>query len=74
MPLIGADLDCNCGRGHNRFGWFWSKEMERMHDAYGGTAADRELPQMLPTPPPPPTLEESVLQLKQQFENRMRKK
>lgn len=63
MPF-GAAPDCPCGRGHNLFGWFWSAEMQRIHDAH-----EEELEPTREELPP-----EKVLSLKDLFDSRMRNK
>lgn len=61
----GVCPDCQCDRGHNPFGWFWSPEMQRIHDAH--EVEDLEL-KPVPLEEPP----EKVISLKELFELRMR--
>jgi hypothetical protein len=63
---FGADPDCQCGRGHNPFGWFWSPEMQRVHDER--KAQRQQEPEPREQPP------DKVLSLKELFGVRMRNK
>jgi hypothetical protein len=63
---FGADPDCQCGRGHNSFGWFWSPEMQRIHDKR--KVASVAEPQPREEPP------QKMFSLKDLFDARMRNK